>query len=373
MGKVAWGSRGLAAAVLLCGLTGATKTSAQQRVAEASGADTIVSARARAKVRTPAAPALGAPEAHVELILDAPSPRGRWSYRVVNLDDIPVRIIADARVLTFDITPLGARRAQHCGLPLDMRPADDMERAIVLPPHRTYSETFDARLFCFSGAALDALAADSIVIAHLGWRSKSANGPKVLSPLDGITPEVTSRPQLDAPPVSLPDEVVSEGGAVSPPKNPETDEARLALQAPETVEAASPDDVVIPLTLRNEGSRRRNVRFRPDVLGFDISGSSGTAQCQWPTSPAAPTRELFTTVSRGHPAYLEVLLGAYCTGHELDQPGVLVVWPWLDTRSTDTPDLGFPTFGGAVAASRGTYVRLHRGRRRPPAMGPSGQ
>jgi len=301
------------------------------------------------------------PEADVQLALEAPTPRGRWTFRVVNRGSIPVRLVADARVLSFDVTPLSARHPVHCELPSDMRPQDDLERAIVLPPNRTYSESFESRLFCFSGAQLDALAADSIVVAHLGWRRSGTAGPKALAAIDGVEPEVASRGQIDAPPIALRDEVLSaiwSGASV----DQELDSPRLKLVAPATVDAPSVDDIVIPLTLVNEGSRPQNVRFRPDALGFDVARPWGTLACTWPVMPAAPTRELFTTVARKQSARLEVLLGSYCEGTELDQGGLFVVWPWLDTRSGDAPDVGFPTFVGDVGAAHGTYVRLHRGR-----------
>jgi hypothetical protein len=301
--------------------------------------------------------------AKVKLVLEPAKTRNEWTFRVVNLDRVPVRVVADARILTFDVTPLGARRAEHCALPSDMMPTDDLERAIVLPPNRTYSESFEPRLFCFSGRSAEALVADSIVVAHLGWTSKSPNGPHVLSPLDGVIPAVAPQARLDASPVSLPDDgldAVSESSA----RDAEPDGARLSLEGPPTVDASSPDEIVIRLTLRNEGARAQNVRLRPDTLGFDVVRSSGTSQCPWPTLPAGPSRELFSTVSRGHPAHLDVLLGDFCVGHELDQPGLLVVWPWLDARAKEAPDLGFPTFSGTVSATKGVFVRLHRGRAR---------
>jgi hypothetical protein len=289
--------------------------------------------------------------------------------RLTNEGDVPVSIAADARLLSLEVTERGARRPVHCELPADMRPGDDLERALVVPPKRSYVESFDPRLYCFSAAAQDALASGAIVVAHLGWKTAGNKPPFEVWPIDGVEPVLGPLHSVASPPIALPDEptpALAEGPAVGTP--------RLQLTASRAVEGGSPAKVEIPVTLRNEGSRPVTVRFRPETLGFDVIGQAGVTDCAWPTPPTAPMRELFTTVPSGGTTTLSVLLGAYCGGHVLDNAGLLVVRPRLDTRKASGEPIGLRAFDGLVIATRPTLVRLHSGQVQPklsrPALAP---
>jgi hypothetical protein len=190
-----------------------------------------------------------------------------------------------------------------------------------------------------------------------------------VTPIDGVDPTFSPRKRLDAPPIVLGDEqfparTASEGSEVP----------RLALEASGTVDADSPDDIAVPVTLRNAGPRPLFVRFRPDTVGFDIIGPSGLHRCSWPTLPAAPTPELFVRLLPGARTQMTFAMGAFCGGDSLDQEGLFVVHPWLDTRAAGAQSIGFTAFTGRVEAIAPAFVRLHRGRqapvRTPPQLAP---
>jgi hypothetical protein len=154
-----------------------------------------------------APPASLGPKPDVKLTLDAPTTHGPWTVHVANTGDIPVRLVADARLLTLELTPRGARKPLRCQLPADMRPADDTERTLVLPPKRSYSESFEPRLYCFGERELEALEATTIVVARLGWAERAnGRGPHVVSAIEGVEPEVAPLADIASPPLSLPDE-----------------------------------------------------------------------------------------------------------------------------------------------------------------------
>jgi hypothetical protein len=280
--------------------------------------------------------------------------------RVVNDGEVPVRIVADARLLSLRVTPRGAFKGEWCELPADMRPEDDLGRNLVLPPKRSYVEIFEPSYYCFSSRALAALNPTSIVEAHLGWTKKIPRGPQVLTPIDGVTPEVSARRSLDAPPIALPDEKFRSEDA-----EPKGAGEPLNLKAPTSIDADSPDEVPLPVSLRNSSSRPEWVRFRPDSVGFDVTSASGTERCAWPTRPAAPIRELFTRLAPRGTAELTFSLAAYCLGRSLDQPGLLVVRPWLDTSSSPEQVIGLSAFSGRIVAKAPTLIRLHRGKNAP--------
>jgi hypothetical protein len=280
--------------------------------------------------------------------------------RVTNAEDVPVRIVADARLVWLEVTPRGARKAERCELPPDMRPGDDLDRALVVPPGRAYVETFEPRLYCFGGKA-DALAPGAIVVAHLGWAGRARTPPLEVSAIDGTGASFGPSRAIDAPPVGLPDEPTEAPAAPTPPADPAADAPRLALRSGEAVDAEAPNDIVIPVTLSNEGSRAVIVRFSPETLAFDVTGPAATEPCAWPTALGAPTREAFTTLAARGTASLTVVLRDYCPGRVTDRSGLLSVKARLDTRKASGEAIGLRTFDGQVAATAPALVRLHRG------------
>jgi hypothetical protein len=81
-------------------------------------------------------------------------------------------------------------------------------------------------------------------------------------------------------------------------------------------------------------------------------------------------RELFTTVPPKGTVTLTVMLIAFCTGHALDQGGLLIVRPRLDTRKASGDSIGLRAFDGQVLATAPTLVRLHEGLSPAPLVRP---
>ncbi|HLK37010.1 MAG TPA: hypothetical protein VKU41_09700 [Polyangiaceae bacterium] len=301
------------------------------------------------------------PAADVRLEIDATTTHGAWTMRLANRGEVPVRVVADGRLLSLDVTPRGARKAEHCELPQDMRPIDDLDRGLVLPPRGAYLEAVEPRLYCF-GAKGAALASGAIVVGHLGWPGRGVGPPLEVSPIDGVTPEVGARKVVDSEPIALPDEPTPSPAPTLAVHDPyATASSKLVIRSAPFSDAEAPDDAAVSVTLSNQGSRAVIVRFRPETLAFDITGPSGIEHCAWPRSPSGATRELFTTLAPKATTSLNLMLSAYCTGHSLDHPGLLVVRAELDTRAASGKDIGLPSFDGVVDAEAPSLVRLHRG------------
>ena len=316
---------------------------------------------------------LGPPKAvpNIKLAIETPTTRGAWTMRIVNAGEVPVRVVADARLLTLDVTPRSARASTRCELPSDMRPSDDLDRALVVPGGRSYSESFEPRLYCFGGK-LDLLAPGAIVVARLGWMSTRKNDPPFeVAPIDGVEPELAPLKSIDGAPVALPDEPSSDVVQAAPSGHDlDPDASRLSLRGPTSIDAVTPNDIEISVTLRNDGSRSKVVRFRPDVLGFDVVSPASVEHCAWPRTPAAAMRELFMTLAPKQSESLNVTLGSYCTQQSLDQAGLLVVRPRLDTRNASGIDVGLHSFDGEVIGLTPTVIRLHRGAMPQPMVRP---
>jgi hypothetical protein len=306
----------------------------------------------------------------VGLAIEVPTVEGPWTMRVTNEGEVPVRITADARMLTLDVTPRGAARPVRCELPAEMRPADELEAALVLPPKRSYAERFEPRLYCF-GAKLDALASGSIVVAHLGWSGGSASSPPfAVAPIDGVEPEVSSLKSLASPAVALPDAITPPLDPSTPGSSPETAPPHLVLKGARAVDAVTADGIDVALTLQNDSSQPVVLRFRPETLGFDVMGPDSLQTCVWPTPPAASVREAFTRIAPHGSTSISVLLSAYCSGHAFDQAGLYVIRPRLDTRRASGVSVGYRSFDGLVVSASPTIVRLHKGTAIPPLRRP---
>jgi hypothetical protein len=314
----------------------------------------------------------GPPPANVTLTIDASTPRGPWKMRVTNEGDVPVTIVADARLLALDVTPRSARKAEHCELPGEMRPSDDLARPLVLPPKRTYAEPFEPRLYCLEGRRLDALAPGAIVTATLGWSGHGARPPLLVSPIEGLESHVGPSKSIKSLPVALPDEPTS---TLAPPRDEagpaSRDEPTLALESARSVDAASPSDIAIPITLVNKGHRATIVRFRPETLGFEVVGPKGAEHCSWAALPSAPTRDLFATLGPGTATTLTIVLSAYCPARALEKSGLYVVRASLDTRKASGAEIGIRSFDGQVIATAPTIVRLRRGSGTEPLVRPA--
>lgn len=302
------------------------------------------------------------PTPDVRLALEAPTLHGTWTMRVTNDGDIPVRLVADARLLTLEVTPRGAANALRCELPADMRPGDDTDRPLVLPPGRSYVERFEPRLYCFGKRLLDALAEGSIVVAHLGWTdARTLRPPFEVQSIAGVEPELAPLREIASPPIALWGDPTPSPYIPPPARPDDPDPTSLAIRGPVAVDALSPEGISVNVTLHNAGKRPVEVRFRPETLRFMATGPGGVEDCRWPMRPVAPMRELFTRVPPGGTTDLTVLLDAYCAGRTLDRAGLLVLRPELDTRKASGAEVGLRTFDGRVAATTDTVVRLHQG------------
>ncbi len=112
------------------------------------------------------------PELPVEISIDAVSPDPPWKFRIHNTGERPIRVPADVRLLSLEIshkTTKGAKRSFRCKAPSGMRAASfPQKRELYLDPGQVYEEAFDPRLLCF-GAAADALAGGTKVEPVFGW------------------------------------------------------------------------------------------------------------------------------------------------------------------------------------------------------------
>jgi len=313
--------------------------------------------------RKPAPPPLPAPD--LKLTIDAPSPAAPWTLRVENTGIIPLRIVADARLVALDITPAETThkaRATKCELPNDMRPNDDDDQSLVLPPGRAFVEKIDPRLFCFGAHDAAALVAGSSVVPRL----VGARDLAVVTPIAEVEPVVATAHEWTGTASTI-------GPAIAPAPKDAAHARSLAITTPAFVDVDRAPEVALPISVKNESNASIVFLLRPETVALDITGPSGigvtdpspTVHCAWSGPSPSPIRDLFAHVAPNGSDALSVLPSVLCPEGTLDHPGLYIVRAKLDTRHASGVPIGLHTLDGEVAGETTTRLRVRETNGKP--------
>jgi hypothetical protein len=325
---------------------------------------------------------------------------GPWKIRVENTGDVPVRIVADPRLLYFEVTPpagfvdetanANAKRAApkrpeepkpvRCLLPDDARPATDEGRDLVVPAKRSWSATIDPLLYCFGARERAALVKGAEVKARFGWplpaakpatrgRTKPAAlaPPFVAAPVGAAVGRVAPAKELEAAPVALTEDANRPSTGASTSTSASTNGSAVAVTVPEALDVAKGNEISATVSIANEGDKPLVLLFRPETLRFSVAGPAGSIACSSVRSVGSPIRELYSTLGVKGKASLTVLLTAICPADTFDEAGVYRVTPVLDTSSASGRPIGLKTWDD-VATGRTPLLLRVRSQRRPPAF-----
>jgi len=278
--------------------------------------------------------------------------------RIQNIDTAPLRLIANVKLLSLDVTPPKPSRAPtvHCQLPPEMRAGSDEEPVVVVPPQLSYVEAFDPRLYCFDARQDGALVPGATVVGHFGFpaqRGKPAP-PFVVSSEDPETERSPSKSMIGEAFV-LPERASSGTTRPSPPEDAPA--PTLSVSSPARIDAVSLRNLALPVTITNPTARTVNLLFRPETIAIVATGPAGTTVCQWVVAPA-PIVELFTTLPpRGH-ATTEVLVSSLCPATFFSRPGLYALRAKVDTSLASGASIGIRSFVGEATAKSSTLLRL---------------
>ncbi len=322
--------------------------------------------RAKPRPRKPAPPLLPPPA--LKLTIDAPAPETPWLLRVENTGTTPLRIAADARLLAMDITPAEAAGGKHaitCELPREMRPQDDEDRSLVLPPGRAFTEALDPRLFCFDTRNAAALVPGAAIVPRLiGSRDVAA-----VAPVGEGEPVVATEHEWTGTPSQI-------GPAVAAVTKGAQQAHGLTLSTSPFVDGERASDVALGITATNESNAPVIFLLRPETITLDITGPSGvgvtdpspTVHCAWSGPPPPPIRDLFTHLAPKGSDSLSVLPSEICPEDTLAHPGLYLVRAKLDTRRVSGKAIGLHTFDGEIVSETTTRIRVREltGKPSPP-------
>jgi hypothetical protein len=322
------------------------------------------------------------PEAGVSLSI-TPAHAGPWRMVLANDGPAPVRILADARLLWFEVItapeppPLGKKppKAQAfprgkipiCRPPAELRPQHEFEqRALILKPGERYTEDFDPMLLCGAGKQMAGLKPGAVLYPHYGYpdppkkplHGKKPDGPE-LPPLPHVLDSIAEpravlpargiegpvlvlssyRPPEASPTETTPEkpaEITREGEPKPTPAPPVDERApRLVLTATPFVDAHDRTSVAVTVTLKNEGLRPALLHFRNDNVGFTVHTPTGeVARCNPVDSSRGAVRDFFETLGAGKRRSVTVQLREFCPGELFDRPGIYHLQAFADLHQS---------------------------------------
>lgn len=312
---------------------------------------------------------------------------GPWTLRIANSGELPMRIAADPRLLTLELTPASpaatatasAKSAKNaksakapallrCTLPADSRPATDEGRELVIPAKRSWSATFDPLFYCFGAKERAALVPGTAVKARFGWappaKAKTLAPPFVAAPVGAALGKLASVKELEAAPFTLSEPLAPAAVAKSEGTEggDDTTKPSFVLSMPASLDVARATDLGTSVTLRNVGDRSATLLFRPSTLAFSVQGPAGSIRCGTPRESATPIRELFSTVAPKGTVSTSFLLNALCPPDTFNEPGIYRVTPRLDTTGSSGRAIGVKTWDGEVEGTTPMLLRVRQRR-----------
>lgn len=335
----------------------------------------LVLGAATPRGRTPPPPPPPPPPG-VTLSLDAKAPDHGWTVKLVNGGADPIRIVADWRLLSFDVSNAG--HDHHCTLPTDMTPTTDTERTLVVPPNRTWSAEIDPAMYCFTSAQTAALVPGATVTANFGFALQSGayRPPYAVTPVSGDAGAQPARrisatvvtlaaaPELDAgaPALSLDASVTTNPANAYPVK--------LKMSLPDRLDVSRAFEQSVTVSITNEGDRPVHTLITPPTIGFAVELPSGRlVRCGADTAVSAFPELLSTLAPRARTAQ-SIDIGAVC-GIYMRRPGLYRVRARLDTHLVAPPP-GTTTFWSGESLGTPMLMRVRAGEEpmAPPHLDP---
>lgn len=263
-----------------------------------------------------------------------------------------VEVVADRRLLSFEVRPEGSRRRHRCRHPA-VPARTPSARIRTLAAGEVWREWIDLRMYCW-GRALTALESGGEVRVRYGWRRRSrsrwiARTPE--TPWRRWTGGVESEPFRFAA-LERAEAPGRDASSAAP--------IRVSLSAGSARSGAA---LRFRVAVRATEGRRR-VYVRPDRFAFQVRGPTGEVGCQLPRGGGFAPPDLFRRITT-RAAWRELLdAGAFCPPGTFRSAGIYEITPEL-TLDHDGAEWDFDAVTGSfvgtavpfrVASGEGGYV-----------------
>ena len=222
-------------------------------------------------------------------------------------------VVADRRLLRFEVRPEGSRRRYRCSHPDAPRrvPEERVKRLGAGSDQRTWREWIDIRMYCW-GRALRAIDGGARVEVSYGfprrgrgrWVARRATSEDEIRIVEG--PELTFAAKPEPPPREGP--------------------VRIEL-SPRDVRSGSALSFSVAIRA-NEGSQR--VYVRDDLFSFAVDGPLGRVTCSVDRETIVPIIDFYRRLRGRGAARTSIAASRWCPEGTFDVAGVYDVSPVVD-------------------------------------------
>jgi hypothetical protein len=281
--------------------------------------------------------------------------------RVTNNGSSALKLVADARLLRFEVEPLpdpnppkkGAKKKPktfECVLPGSMR---SDARVLELPAGASYTESFDPRLYCLDRTK--ELVSGAKLTPKLGWaapKKGKLGKPFVVEPVkEG---DVAAAKEIAGAEMLLDADVL---GTPNTPK-PLMDLTATSGSA-HSVFAGS--GVSTTITLKNDGTETRTLYPRPQLVDARVKNPRGVVTtCSGPPITPAPVIDFVTKLPKKGTWSATVGLDNFCPQGTFDVPGLYLIMPVV--HLPPIPEIDNAVVGD-VSANAPQLLRVETGKK----------
>ena len=344
----------------------------------------------------------GLPDPPLVLSLAPGASGAPWKVKIENTGEVPVRLAADSRLLSLEVTPpagspaeaalrkKGAKSTEpvvaKCELPADIRPTTDEGRELVVPGKRSFTLSFDPGCYCFGTKERGALVNGASVKARFGFPTpapKTVKGkvqpltsPFVAAPVGAAVGKLASVKAITSAAIALGEDVkvvpvpvpasagnASAGGSVS--------NGGIEVTTGETLDVARGSEITVTVTLTNTSDRALTSLFRPEMIRFLVSGPNGSVNCGHARTVASPIRELFGTIPVKGKTSISLLVTSVCGFDTFDEAGIYRVTPTFDSSGASGQSIRLKTWDGEASAKAPLLLRVRTNKRARTTARPS--
>lgn len=231
----------------------------------------------------------------------------------------PVEVVADRRLLRFEVRPTEGRRRFRCRHPsAPRRVSEGRVRTLQAGGEgASWREWIDLRMYC-TGRALDALEAGATVEPSYGWPRATRTRWVARRP-DAPRREWVAH--VDPAPITF--TAVPEGEGTRRVDGEEPTPIDVALSS---TSARTGGGLVLRTSVRSrEGTER--VYVRPDAWSFHVRGPLGDVTCAIEMGGGSPPPDLFRRITRRRAARERLDADFFCPEHTFEVAGVYEIAP----------------------------------------------
>lgn len=343
-------------------------------------------------------------------------PTQPWVMGIVNRSEHNAKLIADPRLLSFEVNVPGKKKPVTCELPAPLRPTKAHARyGVWLEPGQGVVKVFDPRLYCFASSGQQVLVPGAIVTPKFGWAEKvktvwkggkklelptpqsepfiariqgsgeapaasgsaastgnapspdSAEaapqaGPADDSPESEAAPGTVGVKGLRAPAIALNSEYQAWSAAALP--RPAKSESPIVIDMQQGSDAASDLYATVDILLKNKSRQTQYVYFRRELLKLEVMGPGGAASCDPEPDTRAPDRQAFLVLAPGQRMSIPSRLVELCPKDTFARPGFYLVHARFESVETGE-EFGMEAYVGRVATEHPANVRIRSGELSP--------